>query len=296
MFISIEINNVYFKDLLNCRLLINDAQKRTKMKFFKDFYYITNFKTFFVTFLAISATYVCIEKEIHADLPLALVSIAIIFPVVFAINSAYARREQGLVSLAACKGFMNGFYRIAADHPKDLDPEKSVECKEKIIHLFNSLKRFLESDPEESKSFVRDIYGDIKALSEFSKTLLKQGLHGRSVSRMMVFLTRFTVAFEEMQMIFYYRTPIGLKAYGKIFLVVFPVLYAPSFALLATNFEGLAGYFWLDIFFSYLIPTLYTIILVSLDNIQTQLEHPFDQFGSDDIRVDIDEIEQMLIS
>ena len=217
MFISIEINNVYFKDLLNCWLLINDAQKRTKMKFFKDFYYITNFKTFFVTFLAISATYVCIEKEIHADLPLALVSIAIIFPVVFAINSAYARREQGLVSLAACKGFMNGFYRIAADHPKDLDPEKSVECKEKIIHLFNSLKRFLESDPEESKSFVRDIYVDIKALSEFSKTLLKQGLHGRSVSRMMVFLTRFTVAFEEMQMIFYYRTPIGLKAYGKIF-------------------------------------------------------------------------------
>ena len=45
-----------------------------------------------------------------------------IFPVVFAINSAYARREQGLV-ISACKGFMNGFYRIAADHPKDLDPE-----------------------------------------------------------------------------------------------------------------------------------------------------------------------------
>jgi hypothetical protein len=72
--------------------------------------------------------------------------------------------------------------------------------------------------------------------------------------------------------------------------VVFPVLYAPSFALLASNFSGLAVYF------SYLIPTLYTIILVSLDNIQTQLENPFDQFGSDDIRVDVDKIDQMLIS
>ena len=109
-------------------------------RFFKDFYYITNFKTFFVTFLAIAATYVCIEKEIHADLPLALVSIAIIFPVVFAINSAYARREQGLVSLAACKGFMIGFYRMAADHPKDLNAEKSAECKEKIINLFKRIK------------------------------------------------------------------------------------------------------------------------------------------------------------
>jgi hypothetical protein len=35
--------------------------------------------------------------------------------------------------------------------------------------------------------------------------------------------------------------------------------------------------------------------LVSLDNIQTQLENPFDQFGSDDIRVDVDKIDQMLI-
>ena len=259
------------------------------MKFFKDFYYITNFKTFFVTFLSISATYLCIENNIHADLPLALVSIAIIFPVVFAINSAYARREQGLVSLAACKGFMYGFYRITADHPKDLDPEKTLECKQKIITLFTSLKRFLESEPEESASFAKEVYVNIKALSLFSKTLLATGLHGRSVSRMIVFLTRFSIAFEEMQMIFYYRTPIGLKAYGKIFLVVFPVLYAPSFALLASEFSGLAAYF------SYLIPTLYTIILVSLDNIQTQLENPFDQFGSDDIRVDVGKIDQMLI-
>ena len=93
-------------------------------------------------------------------------------------------------------------------------------------------------------------------------------------------------------MIFHYRTPIGLKAYGKIFLVVFPVLYAPSFALLASNFSGLADEY---VFFSYLIPALYAIILVSLDNIQTQLENPFDQFGSDDIRVDVDKIDQMLI-
>jgi hypothetical protein len=262
------------------------------MRFFKDFYYITNFKTFFVTFLSICATYICIKYEIHADLPLALVSIAIIFPVVFAINSAYARREQGLVSLAACKGFMYGFYRIAVDHPKDLDPEKALECKKKIIDLFTSLKRFLESDPEESASFAKEVYTNIKVLSLFSKTLLVQGLHGRSVSRMAVFLTRFSVAFEEMQMIFHYRTPIGLKAYGKIFLVVFPVLYAPSFALLASNFSGLADEY---VFFSYLIPALYAIILVSLDNIQTQLENPFDQFGSDDIRVDVDKIDQMLI-
>ena len=35
---------------------------------------------------------------------------------------------------------------------------------------------------------------------------------------------------------------------------------------------------------------LYSFILVSLDNIQDHLEHPFDEIGEDDIRIDEREI------
>jgi predicted membrane chloride channel (bestrophin family) len=258
------------------------------MKILRDIYYITNFKTIFVTFLSILATWVCIKYQIHADLPIALVSIAIIFPVVFAINSAYARRERGLINLGECRGFLLGFYRMAADHPKEADPAVTADIKAKILVLFKALKLFLESDQKHSRDLETAVYDGIKELSVASKTLVTYGLHGRSVSRMVVFLTKFTIAFEEMRTIFYYRTPIGLRAYGKFFLLAFPILYAPSFVLLASKFYGPATNF------NYLIPTIYTIILVSLDNIQEQLENPFDQYGADDIAINLADIERML--
>ena len=42
------------------------------------------------------------------------------------------------------------------------------------------------------------------------------------------------------------------------------------------------------------MPILYSFILVSLDNIQDHLEHPFDEIGEDDIRIDENEITTLM--
>jgi hypothetical protein len=225
----------------------------------------------------------------YADLPLTLVSIAIIFPVVFAINSAYARRERGLTNLASCKGYVLGYYRIAMDQVKEKDPEVSQRIRKQILDLFHTIKLFLESNDDKSKEYEQEVYSIIKQLSLSSRTLRDNGLSGRFVSRMNEHLTKFMVSFEDMKMIFHYRTPIGLRAYGKIFLIAFPVLYAPSFAHLADSFSA-----ELPVVFDYLIPTIYSIILVSLDNIQEQLENPYDQIGEDDITIDVGHINNMV--
>ncbi|MFT4737405.1 MAG: putative membrane chloride channel (bestrophin family) [Paraglaciecola sp.] len=264
-------------------------QNLTNMGFFKHIYLITNYKTLLVTLLAILATWYCIEYELYADFPLGLVSIAIIFPVVFAINSAYARRERALIDLAQCKGFILGYYRIAMDQVKDKNTESSLVIREQIIRLFRTVKLFLESDIKKAKVHEDEVYKIVKQLSQSSRKLRDEGLAGRFVSRMSEHLTRFVVAFEDMKMIFFYRTPIGLRSYGKIFLYVFPVLYAPSFAHLAKGFSQ-----DLPVFFNYMIPTIYAFILVSLDNVQTQLENPYDQIGEDDITVDLGQIEDMI--
>ena len=47
------------------------------------------------------------------------------------------------------------------------------------------------------------------------------------------------------------------------------------------------------LFIQYL-PIIYSFILVSLDNIQTQLENPYDQIGEDDITIDVEEIHDMV--
>ena len=35
----------------------------------------------------------------------------------------------------------------------------------------------------------------------------------------------------------------------------------------------------------YVVPTLFSVLLVSLDNIQEHLENPFDQIGEDDVMI-----------
>ena len=71
-----------------------------------------------------------------------------------------------------------------------------------------------------------------------------------------------------------YRTPNSLRAYTKVFLNFFPIIFGPYFAFVATKY-GLV--------FGLTLAIIYGLVLTSLDNIQEDLEDPFDGIGSDDI-------------
>ena len=77
-----------------------------------------------------------------------------------------------------------------------------------------------------------------------------------------------------------YRTPLTLKFSSRGFLNIFPILFGPYFAHLATSHYPAIGY---------LVALVYSVVLVSLDNIQSDIENPFDQNGFDDIKLDIGE-------
>jgi hypothetical protein len=89
------------------------------------------------------------------------------------------------------------------------------------------------------------------------------------------------IAFDNIKIIHTYRTPVTLRAYSKVFIYIFPILYGPYFA--STFREYSAN-------LEYVMPILYSFILVSLDNIRDHLEHPFDDVGEDDIRFDESDI------
>ena len=73
-----------------------------------------------------------------------------------------------------------------------------------------------------------------------------------------------------------YRTPNSLRAYTKVFLNIFPVIFGPFFAHVAIE-KGLE--------FGLVLAVIYSLVLTILDNIQEDLEDPFDGVGSDDIRL-----------
>ena len=89
---------------------------------------------------------------------------------------------------------------------------------------------------------------------------------------------------ENLQAIHTHRTPISLKAYCEIFIYIFPFIYVPTiiFSMDAINPQ------WI----TYIIVLVTQFILISLYNIQSQLEYPFDNVGLDDINLDSFKIER----
>ena len=75
-----------------------------------------------------------------------------------------------------------------------------------------------------------------------------------------------------------HRTPISLKAYCEVFIYIFPLVYVPSI-IYSVSIESSN---WII----YAIVILTQFILISLYNIQNQLEYPFDDVGLDDIKLD----------
>lgn len=74
-------------------------------------------------------------------------------------------------------------------------------------------------------------------------------------------------------------TPRTLRTFSDFFITILPPLYGPYFAYIAQDYSsGLM----------YVMPILFSFILVSLDNIQAHLENPFDQIGEDDVMINVE--------
>jgi uncharacterized membrane protein len=72
----------------------------------------------------------------------------------------------------------------------------------------------------------------------------------------------------------------GLCAYCLIFIYIYPVIYTP--ALYNKLHDGISAN---DSWLVYALSAVSTFILISLYNVQDQMENPFDQHGLDDIQL-----------
>src|SRR5262245_14540598 len=85
----------------------------------KSFLLIINYKTLIITALSVISTYVCYRLGLTAKFPDMLVGVAIVFPVVFSIGSAYNRRETALQRFSDFKGHSIALYYATRDWPTD---------------------------------------------------------------------------------------------------------------------------------------------------------------------------------
>jgi len=243
---------------------------------FKTFLILINRKTLIVAALAVVATFVCRRFGVTADFPLTLIAIAIVFPIVFSIGGAYKRREAALDDYGSLKAHGRAIYFAARDWLQDSDPDTLSEGRELLGDLMKSVRTLFVNPVNKMDSHEDSVYRSFSNLSLFIKHLRDKGLATGEVSRCNQYLSKMMVAFESVKHIYQYRTPVSLRAYSDIFIVLLPIAYGPYFAGIAADQHGVLNYF---------MPVLFTLILVSLDNIQSHLENPFDQIGVDDVRI-----------
>jgi hypothetical protein len=252
----------------------------------KSFFLIINYKTLIITALAVISTHLCYHYGLTAKFPDMLVGVAIVFPVVFSIGSAYNRRESALQRLADFKGHAISIYYASRDWAtiKDNDlPGRIRTLVNEMTLLMRSM--FMVNHHAELAQNELKMYGYFSRLSQIITELRQYGVQSGEISRISQYMSKMIIAFDNLKVIHVYRTPITLRAYSKVFIYVFPIIYGPYFA---STFHDFSAHL------EYVMPILYSFILVSLDNIQDHLEHPFDEIGEDDIRIEVKEITSLM--
>lgn len=149
------------------------------MKILRSLYLIINYKTFIVTILAVISTWLCNRYNIIADFPLTLIGIAMVFPVVFSIDSVYKRRERALWMLSDFKAHVLAIYLASRDWLEG-NEDFEEEVKDKLIGVYSSIREIFTEGNEETQI---SIYRKISDLSVLMKKFRELELPSGEISR-----------------------------------------------------------------------------------------------------------------
>ena len=232
---------------------------------------ILNYRTLITLILSLIVPLVAYQFKVVYNIDLTLMSIAIIFPLVFTIRGAFRRREKALEHLSLYRAGLKTVENLIQFSPK-IHEQVKLDGQSKINKLSNALYNHLTTKNEDPSEFDNAYEGFLDYMRENSDTIT-----GGSREKIFRFLKDVLDSADNLIAIHSHRTPISLKAYCLIFIYIFPVIYTPTII----NKIGIDNPSWLTFF----IVILSEFILISLYNIQDQMEHPFDDDGLDDIKL-----------
>ncbi len=199
-------------------------------------------------------------------------SIAIVFPLVFTIRGSFRRREKALEHLSQFRSALKTMYYFV-NASNNLAEEKKKEISDILLEISDSSMDHLKNNMESTEA-LDPVISKVQAFVTANGDVMS----GRLKDRIFRFMNDLHESLENLHAINIHRTPISLKAYCLLFIYIFPLIYAPTIIhdMGANN----------PIYVTYFVVILTEFILISLYNIQDQLEYPFDDYGLDDIKLD----------
>ena len=233
---------------------------------------VFNFRTLIALATAIVTLVISYIFEFSYNIDLTLVSIAIIFPLVFNIRGSFNRRERALEYLSQFRSALLTLNYYFRNTPKLTEDDKR-EMTNILLEISNELTEHLGGSEDDTKDIddrVQKVFNFITEKDEFIPVRYKV--------RIFRILNDLHESIENLLAIHVHRTIISLKAYCEYSIYIFPIIYVPTIIY----HVGMDASKWFAFF-----TVLFTeFILISLFNIQDHLEYPFDKIGMDDIKLE----------
>ena len=248
---------------------------------------VLNHRTLISLFISIIATWISYKYNLIFNLDLTLISVAVIFPLVFTLGSAFQRREKALEHLGRTKGALSAI-NYCFSFSNKIEEDAKQKIYDEVKNVKKELIAFLYSKSNDKEDLNMSISKIQTYITEHRETI------GRSLSLRVYRLMRDVImGVENSISIKVHRTPHSIRAYCKLFIYVFPFFYAPT---LIKNIE-FPNVVLNEIINNPTLPLLenrlslivyglnivISFFLITLYNIQEQIENPFDQDGLDDI-------------
>ena len=221
------------------------------------------------------ASWGAFELGLATDMPITLYSTAIIFPVSFAINAAYQRRDRVLLDMADLRTNVFELYILARNwtrHQPGLDIH--VRMRALLVKTLQYMEQLFthHGDP---KVLFR-IYRNLDRMGTLNEELrlVDPNMNG-VISRAYQYLRYLRSDFERLRTVFEFRTASEIRSFALIGIMTLGILWSPYFAHLANESTGV----WASIY----AIVLTNVVLSVLFEIYSGLEDPFDAKGNDDL-------------
>ena len=232
---------------------------------------IINSRTALLLLCCFVMTYACRALDFAYSLNVTLFSIAVVFPLVFTIREAFKRRDDALEFLSQFKSGMVSVHYSFEQSPK-LNREQKDWTAQELRNLSDAFFSALSSESTNNDEAERRVNNLITFIQKH-----REQLSNSATLKIIRFLQDVHESMESTIGLKLHGTPVSLRAYCLVFVFLFPIVFTPTIV-----FQLGDGPVWV----TYTLSLLHGFILVSLYNVQADMENPFDQIGLDDVKLD----------
>jgi len=231
---------------------------------------LINVRTLIVLLICVGASFLTVYYNLKLHQNFILFGLLIVFPLVKSFQFAFRRREWSLEYLSSFRASLTAIH-LFLQHSKKLSEEQRASGRNLIKQASDALLNYLKRGQPE----VKEVYA---AQDEVSKFLLihEEEISGRNTSLIIRQLKDAHTSTTYLISLTRHRTVFALRMFALIFISLFPLLQAPLLNHTFGKFPILV----------YLFSCITGLVLITLYNVQHQLENPFDQIGYDDVHLD----------